>query len=660
VADVERWTVEAAWGLPLPPLGFLLDGRPSTEVLPGRRVDAGSAGPRRSWTDPASGLAVSVDLEWFDGFAAVEWVARFANHGAADSPVLSEVAALDIGLPLPWSVGCRVHHARGSECRRDDFAPLVDPLGPDGANPQAPRRGPSDPVVIASKGGRSSCGALPFLNLERDDGSGMIVAIGWTGDWEARTWRGEDGAVRIRAGMQRTHLRLHPGEEIRTPRILLLAWDGSRDDGQNELRRFLLAHHAPRRGRAEPRVPVSFVLWGEVRAERQIAKARWFSEQRMPIDNFWIDAGWHGDAPVQVGANVFNSGWWRQVGNWWPNPGLFPQGFSPVGDAARAGGRDFTVWFEPERVREGTVLTREHPEWLLGPRGGDFLFDLGNPEARQAMTDLIVGVIAEGRISCYRQDFNMDITAFWQAADAPDRVGMAEIRHIEGLYAFWDALLARFPGLLIDNCSSGGRRIDLETLSRSIPLWRSDVQCYPGFDPIGMQAQTHGLSPWVPLSSGACDTQDRYALRSTLGPGLVMTTRIAPEGHPEGMLPPWEAYDPDWLRAALEEERAVQPFFLGDFHPLLSYSLADDAWVAWQFDRPDLGAGVLIAFRRQHSPFPSMNARLRSLEADSRYEVTDRDDGSTRAASGRELMETGFEVRIGEAPGSRLLFYRRV
>jgi hypothetical protein len=40
--------------------------------------------------------------------------------------------------------------------------------------------------------------------------------------------------------------------------------------------------------------------------------------------------------------------------------------------------------------------------------------------------------------------------------------------------------------------------------------------------------------------------------------------------------------------------------------------------------------------------------------------VTDRDDGSTRAASGRELMETGFEVRIGEAPGSRLLFYRRV
>jgi hypothetical protein len=69
---------------------------------------------------------------------------------------------------------------------------------------------------------------------------------------------------------------------------------------------------------------------------------------------------------------------------------------------------------------------------------------------------------------------------------------------------------------------------------------------------------------------------------------------------------------------------------------------------------------VLIAFRRQRSPFPSMLARLRSLAADSRYEVTDRDDGSARTVTGRELVETGLEIRIVEAPGSRLLLYRRV
>ncbi len=236
-------------------------------------------------------------------------------------------------------------------------------------------------MVVRSKGGRSSCGALPFYNLERVDGNGLVGAIGWTGDWEARFWRESDGGVRVRAGMQRTHLRLRPGEEIRTPRILLLSWEGTRDDGQNLLRRFMLTHHAPRRAGNEPRVPVSFSLWGEVREDRQVAKAQWFTEQRIPIDNVWIDAGWFGDRPVQDGANVFNTDWGRRVGDWWPNPRLFPRGLAPVGEAARVGGRDFTLWFESERVREGTVLTREHPEWLLGPIGGNFLFDLGNPEA---------------------------------------------------------------------------------------------------------------------------------------------------------------------------------------------------------------------------------------------------------------------------------------
>jgi hypothetical protein len=41
----------------------------------------------------------------------------------------------------------------------------------------------------------------------------------------------------------------------------------------------------------------------------------------------------------------------------------------------------------------------------------------------------------------------------------------------------WDELRQRHPKLTIDNCASGGRRIDLETCSRSYPLWRSDTQC---------------------------------------------------------------------------------------------------------------------------------------------------------------------------------------
>ena len=103
---------------------------------------------------------------------------------------------------------------------------------------------------------------------------------------------------------------------------------------------------------------------------------------------------------------------------------------------------------------------------------------------------------------------------------------MTEIRYIEGLYAFWDALHEQHPGLLIDNCASGGRRLDLETISRSAALWRSDFQCRPDFNPAGMQGQTYGLSSWIPLSAAVTRRSDAYRFRSGLGVGVIVLTAL--------------------------------------------------------------------------------------------------------------------------------------
>src|SRR5512136_3398137 len=120
-------------------------------------------------------------------------------------------------------------------------------------------------------------------------------------------------------------------------------------------------------------------------------------------------------------------------------------------------------------------------------------------------------MIEEVGIDVYRQDFNMEPLRYWQEADEPERVGMHEIRHVEGLYALWDELRARHPGLAIDNCASGGRRIDLETVSRSYALWRSDFQDIGvlnlpnplGTSAIASQVQTIGLGLYVPFSTNA-------------------------------------------------------------------------------------------------------------------------------------------------------------
>jgi alpha-galactosidase len=229
-------------------------------------------------------------------------------------------------------------------------------------------------------------------------------------------------------------------------------------------------------------------------------------------------------------------------------------------------------------VYEGTQIDREHPEWLLRlPGNPNRLFDVGNPAARQWLTDLISDLIIREGVDVYREDFNIDPLPYWEANDAPDRLGLSEIRYVEGFYEFWDELLRRHPGLVIDNCASGGRRIDMETTSRSIPLWRTDFT----FEPVGVQSQTWGLCRYIPVTATGVNVVVAYGFRSTMASGVNFVGDLRPADFPAAE-----------LRRRFEEQRHLRPYSVGDFYPLTAYSFGADAWMAFQFDRPD-GAGEL-------------------------------------------------------------------
>lgn len=661
VAQAKEWAT-AKFVKPKPetpctvPFSFVYDGKKSDTFLNSWKTEVatstaanGAQETTITYTDPATGLQVKCVASAFPGFPAVEWIVYFKNTSDKDTPIISDIRAIDSGVALTRDKQAVVHYARGSECRSDDFAPQVAPLGPSSSAPQGGWVGEGNPVRLQSREGRSSCGTMPFFNVDAG-AQGVICAIGWTGDWAASIYR-TDSEVKMQAGMPRTHLKLLPGEEIRSPRIMLLFWTGERLRGHNLLRRFVVAHHSPRKGDAPTHVPVSLATWGGNFAQNHIDHGKWWKEHDLPLDFLWVDAGWFGKDEAKIGANVFNSNWGALVGDWFPNPGYFPEGLGPVGKALKESGIGFLLWLEPERVFQGTAWTREHPEFLLGPAGPNYLFNLGNPAARQALTDHLVKLLNDGNISCYRQDFNFDPRPFWDSADAPDRVGITEIKHITGLYQMWDDLLARCPGLLIDNCASGGRRIDLESISRSVPLWRSDLQCFPGYSPAAMQNQTHGLGLWTPFSAGACDREDTYLFRSAMGPGMDL---IMYEFEKDTN----KHFAIEWLRKMLGELNQVRDLFIGDFYPLTEFTLSDDVWAAWQFDRPDLKSGVVLAFRRAGSPFVEATLTLKGLEPGARYEFRDVDTGAVVQLSGEECMSKGLPVKIQTKPAASVLLYK--
>ena len=70
------------------------------------------------------------------------------------------------------------------------------------------------------------------------------------------------------------------------------------------------------------------------------------------------------------------------------------------------------LWFEPERVTEGSWIYEHHPEWTLGT-GPTRFFNYGNPEALEWMTDHVDSLLKSEDIDLYRQDFAVMSASFW-------------------------------------------------------------------------------------------------------------------------------------------------------------------------------------------------------------------------------------------------------
>ena len=618
------------------PFSFVYGGKPSPQLLPQWKFavakGAAEAGRERhtaTWTDPATQLEVAAEVTLFAEYPAVEWVLRLTNRGTADTPILSDIHALDMRVAAPEKGPVILHRAQGSTCGPTDYLPIDLPLGPNAAADFAPG------------GGRSSNGALPFFNVEWQ-GGGLLAAIGWSGQWSARIQRDAVGNLTVQAGQQRTHFTLHAGESVRTPRILLVKWDGpDRLRGHNLLRRLMIAHYVPRVGGEPVLPPVSHNTWFTFSEGNKVDEKNQIEAMgpmaAMGNELFWLDAGW------------FEGGWPTGVGSWSPRPDAFPKGLRPLGDQAHKLGMKFIVWFEPERVHPASRIGKEHPEFVLRTGDGDGLFNLGDPKARQWLTDYLVKFIEESGIDAYRNDFNIDPLPFWQKADAPDRQGITEIRYIEGLYAMWDDLIKRRPGLWIDNCASGGRRIDLETCSRSIPLWQSDTQCCGHAEQVQDQCQNLGLSLYVPLHSAGCWGTDPYTFRSitTTGTSFCMDSRV-----PEFPLAQ--------AKAAIAEAKSLRPFYLGDFYPLTENLPDASLWAGWQMDRPELGHGFAMLFRRPKSPYVAMEVPLRGLDPAAKYEVTifeTYEAKEKRTLTGAELGR--LRIEIPTAPGSVMVRYEK-
>ena len=198
---------------------------------------------------------------------------------------------------------------------------------------------------------------------------------------------------------------------------------------------------------------------------------------------------------------------------------------------------------------------------------------------------------------------------------------------------------------MIDNCASGGRRLDLETISRSVALWRSDFQCNPELQP-----RRHAGADLRPLFLDSAERGRRpghqpLSLPQRLGRGVILNTGL---DHAEQ------------LRPLVEEARQLQPYFLGDYYPLTPYSLGDSDWLAIQFNRPEQADGIVLAYRRPACVADSLRLKLHGLDPAAQYEVRSLDEPAAAVVTGKTLLADGLPVHLISKPAAAVIRYRRV
>ncbi|MDO5553476.1 MAG: alpha-galactosidase [Planctomycetia bacterium] len=615
------------------------------------------------WHDKASGLVCSMELTEFKNFPAFQWLVRIKNESDTNSENIHDFCATDITWNAEGDVMPILHRAVGSPGCEDDFqlrseimhASMWNKSRSIFMNSHTNNEWGSANSYLIPSDKRSSAVWLPFFNYQTGS-DGLVTGLGWSASWNADFVHTGNGKSTIKSGPGNFHSYLKPGESIRSPLNLVLYWQGEMMHGQNMFRKLVLEHYTPKIHGKMVEPPVSGLVWGGVPSKEHLEIIEKIQEYKIPLDVYWFDAGWYGTGVVPS-YTVFEGDWGPMAGDWRPNPNWHNGTLKPVSDAAHAAGMKFLVWVEPCRAIQGRPITLERPELFYGHRGDEtrtegetLLLDLGKSDSLQWAIDVVSNLVEQYDIDWYEEDFNIEPNPYLEARDEQGRTGMNEMRFVEGHFKFWDTLLEKFPNLAILNCASGGRRIDLESIRRGQPLWRSDYNCFPEATPESTQDQSFNISYWLPIQGSMIRGWlifDTYEARSALSPGaengLVAKT------------------DEEWkqIKKNVEMQKACKKYFYGDFYPLTNTQRSHKSWMAYHLYLPEEKKGMILAMRRDQSDVSAMTFDLLTIDPETSWTFRDYDTGETQTVSGQEIREKGYEIVIPERRSSRLIFYSR-
>ncbi len=466
--------------------------------------------------------------------------------------------------------------------------------------------------------------------------------------------------------------RIEPGGSFDTPTVFLGAFAGGPDGAGNQLRPWVRAVLGNPLTWKDPHYPLTVNnSWGSGMAVDEALALRMIAQSKeLGLEMFHVDAGW-----------------FRGVGDWYPDPRKFPHGLAYIADAAHKQGLRFGIWVDWTQAaldtEPGALNVRDPKvrDWLVADVGPNWkpeefkgqTIDLGVPAARDYSANEVNRIVNSYHLDmlehdgylvaqgCTRDDHphappnrsTMKVSHDW-GSDFVLASNSTDVSYhaVRAYYNIYEQTRREHPGLLFEICNDGGRMVDFGSAAHGDYFSITDT-----YDPLSNRRAFYDTSHLLPAAMLESYVEKwpapqpenfLYMLRSgMMGWVTIMmdTTVWTPEQH-EAARQAIALYKLK-LRPLIRDARL--------FH--ISSRPDGMHWDGMEYWDPARGKGVIFAFRGTTPDETEHRFVLAGLNAAKRYRLHFQ-DGTTpdSEATGSDLTGPGLKVQLRQPLSSELVF----
>ena len=442
--------------------------------------------------DEKTGLWGTMSYQFYDDIPTVRCMNTLENRSkkalgleVVSSLVVPHIAALDADTTLLIP-----HNSWQQELQWKENS-----LSQLGSNYFVHNTSSSKRIQIRSIGSWSSGEYAPMGCLRnRDNGTMTFWQIEHNGSWNWELLEHGSKYQLVVTGPNDTdhhwYKELAPGERFTSVPAAFGIVVGGEDQAFSALNRYRRRLRRPNRDNEN--LPIIFndymnCLWADPTTEKELPIID--AAAALGCEYYCIDAGWYTDEPD----------WFPTIGEWIPSETRFPKGLKEVTDYIHSKGMVPGLWLEIEFVGSKCALVQKvDKSWFFQKHGkvtdfrGRYQLDFRNPEVRAYTRGVIDRLVRDFGIGYFKVDYNCNCYAGTEVNS--DSLGDGLLEHNRAYLQWLDDIFEAYPDLVLENCSSGGMRMDYAMLSRHTIASSSDQEVYLKFPSIVANAPT-GMTP---------------------------------------------------------------------------------------------------------------------------------------------------------------------